>query len=85
MSLDLITSKNNDTDIDKNIKYGSRKIQKEVEVKTYSQKLDQGRCIVFECKQIGVHQLWSYKKFASLSHRDKWSIAKKQKLLLQNV
>ena len=64
------------------IKYGTKKStnkSNQVEINAYTQKVDLSTCVVIECYKKCAHQLWACDKFASLTRRDKWSIAKRQK------
>ena len=48
-------------------------------VKSYfAQNMTSSKCLVVGCDKSAAHALWDCPKFGTLSHRDKWAIAKKQ-------
>ena len=64
------------------MKYGTKRTtnkSNQVEINAYSQRVDLSTCVVIGCNKKCAHQLWACDKFASLTRRDKWSIAKREK------
>ena len=64
------------------MKYGTKRStnnSNQVEINAYTQKVDLSTCVVIGCSKKCAHQLWACDKFASLTRRDKWSIAKREK------